>query len=294
MKPMSASEVLKNSTPSYLSKNKFEVYRSRKDSVAENVGSQSQRERANSVKRKASSELNSDSGKGTNQSSLPTVDPVKLVAMDHKMNTIKGICGKLNEEAANLKVDIGLEKVIRIICEFVDVGSSMFEDLVSVCKVEVPVADPAGDKKNRYIQEVLINTLENITIANENRYPGLIVAIDQSRAFDTITLEYMSEVFKFFGMGENFIKLLETIGTNRKACIKWDDGSYSPTFDLKTGRTQGDGPSPLEYNFGEQVLLFRIELDPNIKPLVEIITESANIPDPLPWFRHETGKKQGR
>jgi hypothetical protein len=77
------------------------------------------------------------------------------------MSTIKGICGKLNEEAANLKVDIGLEKVIRMICEFVDVGSSMFEDLVSVCKVEVPVADPVANNGNSANMPVPVINIAN-------------------------------------------------------------------------------------------------------------------------------------
>ncbi len=31
---------------------------------------------------------------------------------------------------------------------------------------------------------------------------------------------------------------------------------------METGRPQGDGPSPLQYNMGEEILLLKIELDP--------------------------------
>jgi Reverse transcriptase (RNA-dependent DNA polymerase) len=148
-----------------------------------------------------------------------------------------------------------------------------------------------GFVKNRYIQEVLINVLENIAYANATGTPGLIVAIDQSRAFDTISHAYMNMTYKFFGFGEHFINCLNTFGTNRTACILWEDGSYSETFGLGTGRTQGDGPSPLQYNFGEQTLIFKLELDPRIRPLVETVVLSARVPEPLPWFRSETGKK---
>jgi hypothetical protein len=74
----------------------------------------------------------------------------------------------------------------------------------------------------------------------------------------------MTEVFRFFGFGENFIKILNTIGTNRSAAIIFEDGSLSKNFSLETGRTQGDGPSPLLYNMGEQILLLKIELDPSV------------------------------
>jgi hypothetical protein len=74
----------------------------------------------------------------------------------------------------------------------------------------------------------------------------------------------MREVYRFFGFGPNFIKMLETLGTNRKAAIIFDDGSISREFDLETGRAQGDAPSPLQYNMGEQIILLKIELDSEI------------------------------
>jgi hypothetical protein len=57
---------------------------------------------------------------------------------------------------------------------------------------------------------------------------------------------------------------LNTIGTNRSAAIIFEDGTLSRNFNLETGRTQGDGPSPLLYNMGEQILLLKIELDPHV------------------------------
>jgi hypothetical protein len=74
----------------------------------------------------------------------------------------------------------------------------------------------------------------------------------------------MAEVFRFFGFGENFINMMETIGTNRYAAIIFEDGTISKRFPLGSGRPQGDSPSPLQYNMGEQILLLKIELDPLI------------------------------
>jgi hypothetical protein len=146
MRPMSATEALKNTTPSFLAKNRYEVLRSRKDSGSDNVFTkQTGRDRVNSIKRKASAEINTVSSKKLNQTAVPTVDVKKLEAMDRKLASLRGISGKLNEDAAKLKVDIGLENVIRTICEFVDVGSSMFEDIISVCKVETAAPEPDPD-----------------------------------------------------------------------------------------------------------------------------------------------------
>jgi hypothetical protein len=70
----------------------------------------------------------------------------------------------------------------------------------------------------------------------------------------------MAKAYTFFGLEENFIKLLLTLGSRRTACISYDDGSISPPFNLERGRTQGNGPSPCEYNIGQQILLLKIEL----------------------------------
>jgi exonuclease III len=151
-----------------------------------------------------------------------------------------------------------------------------------------------GFVKNRYIQECLINVIEKIAFCNTTGTPAIVLAIDQSRAFDTISHDYMTSVFRFFNFGDRFIRLMNGIGTNRTACLIWEDGTYSPNFELLSGRAQGDGPSPLQYNLGEQILLFKIELDPNIRPAFELAVEAGRIPEPLPWFATEVGKKTGK
>ena len=43
-----------------------------------------------------------------------------------------------------------------------------------------------------------------------------------------------------------------------------DDGTYSENFPLKRGRAQGDNISPNTFNFGEQIAIWKIELDPQV------------------------------
>jgi len=125
------------------------------------------------------------------------------------------------------------------------------------------LAQKAYNKK-RYIQEALINTIDTIRYCEQNAVNGVILSIDQKKAFDSVYHPYMREVYRFFGFGESFIKLLDTIGTNRTARILLDSGKNSREFDLKRGFAQGNSPSPKKYNIGEQILIFRIEYDPNV------------------------------
>jgi hypothetical protein len=107
-----------------------------------------------------------------------------------------------------------------------------------------------------------------------------MISIDQAKAFDSINHKFMNEVYKFFGIGPNFRNMMATLCNNRTACLIYDDGSYSKNFPLEQGRPQGNGPSPLEYNMGQQILLFKIELDPKIQSVYTHFT----VPRPEPAF----------
>jgi hypothetical protein len=121
-----------------------------------------------------------------------------------------------------------------------------------------------GFTSERYIQEVLINVIENIAHCKKNNISACILSIDQSKAFDSVSHLYMREVYKFFGFGSDFIRIIETLCNNRTACISFDDGTLSEPFDLGRGEAQGNTPSPVLYNMGEQILLFKLELCPEI------------------------------
>ena len=58
--------------------------------------------------------------------------------------------------------------------------------------------------------------------------------------------------------------MLETVGWNRKASIILDDGQLSRQINLESGRPQGENLSLGQYNIGNQIILFRIELDPGV------------------------------
>jgi exonuclease III len=121
-----------------------------------------------------------------------------------------------------------------------------------------------GFVENRYIQECLINIIESVNYSNKNNIPAFCLALDQTKAFDSVNHVFMEEVYKFFGFGPTFTKMVTTLTTGRNACIILDDGNLSEPFPLEGGHTQGNGPSPLLFNFSQQILLFKIEFHPSI------------------------------
>jgi hypothetical protein len=75
----------------------------------------------------------------------------------------------------------------------------------------------------------------------------------------------MEQVLKFFNFGENFIKWIKLICTNREACVILNNGKLGKKFPLKRGNAQGDTISPFLFNICYQLLLFKIEYDLQIK-----------------------------
>jgi hypothetical protein len=118
-----------------------------------------------------------------------------------------------------------------------------------------------------------------------------------AKAFDTLSHKFLREVFKFFNMGPSIIRWLSLLGENRSACILLDDGTYSRSFRLDRGRAEGDNISPNTFNFGEQILIFKIELEPMITGVWKnfIIPQNIN-PAPENTFmfesRGETNKNE--
>ena len=108
----------------------------------------------------------------------------------------------------------------------------------------------------------------------------MVISIDYAKAFDTISIKFMSECYRFFGFGPNFINMLETVGAIRRASILLDNAELSCTFDLETGRPQGDNLSPTQYKIGQQIPIFRLELDPNFKSVFQHFLK-PNFPFPV-------------
>jgi exonuclease III len=121
-----------------------------------------------------------------------------------------------------------------------------------------------GYNNCRYTQEVLINIWEQISYCKENNIKGAAVAIDMAKAFDTLSHSFLNKVYKFFNFGPEIIKWLELLGNEREACLILDSNLKSNYFKLGRGRPQGDNISPNTFNFAVQILIFKLELDPDI------------------------------
>jgi hypothetical protein len=164
-----------------------------------------------------------------------------------------------------------------------------------------------GFIKNRQLHECVINIVETIAFCEDNKVPGIVLALDMVKAFDTVRHDFVEHVYNFFGIGPWMSKALKTIATGRTAVILLDSGSTTEEFKLGSGFPQGNPPSPNQFNIVQQLFLFKLELDPNIKrimgdlmvkkainignrvslpvtnlPTVNLDMEPVRVPDPIP------------
>jgi hypothetical protein len=138
-----------------------------------------------------------------------------------------------------------------------------------------------GYSNSKQCQEVLINIIDSVSKLHAEGKQGALISLDIIKAFDSTSHRYLQQVYGFFNFGPNFVRWLNLIGTNRRACIILDNDTYSSFFYLERGNAHGDTVSPYIFNLGFQILLFKINYDLQIQGIIETPTVPPELP-PLP------------
>ena len=114
------------------------------------------------------------------------------------------------------------------------------------------------------IGEIVLDILETIAINNHHKNPGIILLVDFSKAFDSISHKFIYEALEFFNFGNYFISVIKTMLNNR-SCTIMIDGFETQQFKVERGVPQGDTASPYLFILVLEVLLLKIQLDPNLE-----------------------------
>ena len=67
-----------------------------------------------------------------------------------------------------------------------------------------------GFNKKRYIQESILNVMETMDFCKKNKIKGVLVTINQAKAFDSVSHEFMLKVYEFFrfwGQNKKMVKI---------------------------------------------------------------------------------------
>ena len=106
------------------------------------------------------------------------------------------------------------------------------------------------------IGEIILDIVESIAICNHHKKPACILLIDFSKAFDSISHDYIYETLRFFNFGDYFIKIVKTMLTGR-TCTVMIDGFETKPFNIERGVPQGDTASPYLFILVLEILLIK-------------------------------------
>ena len=120
-----------------------------------------------------------------------------------------------------------------------------------------------------------IHLIRNIVDYCNNKQLGcMLINLDQSKAFDRVSHEYLFQILKAFGFGPDFIRWIQILYTSSQSKVQVNGYLTNPFFTTR-GVRQGCSLSPLLYVLCIEAFAIKIRADPHIHGL------------PLPTMPHE-------
>ena len=124
--------------------------------------------------------------------------------------------------------------------------------------------DQKGFIKGRRISDIIRELDDVIEYQKFKLQPGIILAIDYEKAFDTVSSDFILDAFKSFGFGPYFMRWVETLMKGRLSCAK-NGGFISRPFNVERGVRQGCPIAPLIFVLAVEILALSIRQDERIK-----------------------------
>ena len=118
--------------------------------------------------------------------------------------------------------------------------------------------------KGRSIHDGTSLIRDLIEYVNRNNLPGLIVSLDQTKAYDRVEWDFLFKVLEKFNFGPNFIKMIKTCYNNIQSAVKVN-GFVSSFFELSRGIRQGCPISTIIYILVAETLAEAVRADSKIK-----------------------------
>ena len=107
----------------------------------------------------------------------------------------------------------------------------------------------------------LYDIIENEKAANSNT---ILLSIDYTKAFDTLSTGAILKALKLYGFGEYFLNCIKTILSNRTCCVR-NGGYISDEFEMERGVRQGCPISPVLFILTSELFAASVRSDPTIK-----------------------------
>ena len=107
---------------------------------------------------------------------------------------------------------------------------------------------------------------DQLDFCNSRNCPGILLSIDQEKAFDRVSHHYMLSTLKAFGLGDKFVRWIATLYSNISSCVIVNQHVSAP-FAVERSVRQGCPLSPLIYVLCLEPVLCKIRRDPAVTGL---------------------------
>jgi len=112
-----------------------------------------------------------------------------------------------------------------------------------------------------------VHLLRNIIdYTDQKETPCAFISLDQSKAFDRVSHDYLFQTLKAYGFGPDFIKWVQLLYTDINSSVLVN-GFISESFQVQRSVRQGCSLSPLLYVLSIEPFAIKIRQDENIKGL---------------------------
>ena len=124
-----------------------------------------------------------------------------------------------------------------------------------------------GFLKNRYIGENIRTVYDLMQYLEDENREGMLLLLDFEKAFDSIEWDYLNNVLKSFGFGQQFIHWFNVLYKNACSCVL-NNGNFSEFFQLGRSCRQGDPLSLYLFILAIEPLALEIKENKKIKGIV--------------------------
>ena len=118
---------------------------------------------------------------------------------------------------------------------------------------------------NRYIGDATRNTYDIFQYAKNNNLPGIVLLIDFSKAFDSISYNYILSTLKVFGFCPYIINWIELLLKNFRS-VTVLNGNIGEEIPLGRGCRQGDPISGYLFILAVELLILALQTNNDIHP----------------------------
>lgn len=136
--------------------------------------------------------------------------------------------------------------------------------------------DQVGYIKGRNSSTVIRTIDDVINYLNKSNKAGYLLAVDYSKAFDSISKPFLYNVFKIFGFGPDFYKWVQLLNNGASSSIN-NGGWLSEPIDISCGIRQGCPFSPLAFILAVELMAIKIRNSTIVGISSPITTHQAQI-----------------